>query len=141
MKEMSYQKIIDTYGECIFSPVGSSMLPLIREGLDTVKLIKPVAPIKKYDVILYLRKDGHYVLHRVVDIRDNGLSLLGDNQWNIETDIQPNQVIAILAGVYRREKYMSVQSFRYRLYVCRRSATKPIRKLIYICKKVLKKFF
>ena len=44
-----------------FSPRGTSMLPLLKEGRDSVTLSKPVGRLKKYDIPLYRRKNGQYV--------------------------------------------------------------------------------
>ena len=58
---------------------GTSMLPLLVEGRDTVALQKA---LQKYDLPLYLRKDGAIVLHRVVGVNDDGTyTMCGDNQW------------------------------------------------------------
>lgn len=141
MKEMTYQEIIDAYGHCIFSPVGKSMLPLIKEGIDTVKLVKMSHPLKKYDVILYQRADGHYILHRIVSVHDQGLDLMGDNQWTIEKNVQLSQVIAILEGVYHKEKYIPVSSLSYRLYVKRHMWFSWLRRILYFIKRVFSKIF
>ena len=139
MKEMTYQEIIDLYGECIFAPVGKSMLPLIREGLDTVRLIKVNRPFKKYDVILYQRANGQFVLHRIVRVHQQGLDLMGDNQWSIERDVDPKQVIALMSGIYRQEKYIPCTSLPYRLYARRRVCFRWGRKFIYVIKRFGKK--
>ena len=49
-----------------FAPKGRSMLPMIREGRDTVTLCAVDRPLKKYDIGFYRRRDGQYVLHRIV---------------------------------------------------------------------------
>lgn len=137
--KMTYQEIIDTYGECIFSPVGTSMLPLIKEGTDTVKLVKIYRPLKKYDVILYKRIDGHYVLHRIVKVHRNTFDMIGDNQWSIEKDIQPQQIVALLEGIYHNEKYISVEALSYKFYVRRRILFRWIHRILYRLKVMLKK--
>ena len=50
-----------------FSPKGVSMLPFIREGKDSVVISPVTEGLKKYDVVLYKRDSGQYVLHRIVD--------------------------------------------------------------------------
>ena len=47
------------------------MLPLLREGVDSV-MLSLAEEIKKYDMVLYQRDDGQFVLHRVVGIEDSG---------------------------------------------------------------------
>ena len=50
-----------------FSPRGISMLPMLRQGVDSVVLSPLPSRLKKYDLPLYRRKSGQYVLHRVVE--------------------------------------------------------------------------
>ena len=51
-----------------FMPQGTSMLPMIRQGVDSV-VVSPVSgPLKRYDLPLYQRDNGQYVLHRVVGV-------------------------------------------------------------------------
>jgi len=117
MKEMTYQEIIDKMGGFIYYPVGTSMLPLIRESLDSVKLIAIHRPIKKYDVVLYKRDNDKYILHRVVKTHHNCFDMIGDNQLAIEKNITREQIIAILDGIYQQDKFVSIHSFHYKLYV------------------------
>ena len=49
-----------------FSPRGVSMLPMLRQGRDSVVLSPAPKQLRKYDLPLYRRDDGSYVLHRVV---------------------------------------------------------------------------
>ena len=41
------------------SPRGVSMLPIIKEGRDSVILAPVDRPIERYDVILYRRENGN----------------------------------------------------------------------------------
>ena len=64
--------------EVIFSPHGTSMLPFLKEGRDSITLKAPPARLKKYDIPLYQRKNGQYILHRVVDVMEkDGLAHAG----------------------------------------------------------------
>ncbi|HNZ50643.1 MAG TPA: S24/S26 family peptidase, partial [Bacilli bacterium] len=94
MNGMTYQEIIDKYGGFVYYPVGTSMLPLIREGLDSVKLVAINDNIKKYDVLLYKRNNHQFVLHRVVKVHHDSYDFMGDNQWVIEKNIKRSQIIA-----------------------------------------------
>ena len=67
----SYEDILETKPFFVITPKGTSMLPLLRQGIDTIKVIKPTSPFKKYDVILFKRKDGSYVLHRIIKVKKN----------------------------------------------------------------------
>lgn len=98
-------------------PKGTSMLPLIRQGKDFVELSPLPATLKKYDVPLYQRPDGQYVLHRIVRVGDT-YTCMGDNQFQTETGVTRDQLIAIATAFYRGEKRIPVTAFSYRLY-CR----------------------
>ena len=56
---------------------GSSMLPFIRGGMDSVEL----EAREKYetgDIVLALTSPGHYVLHRLVVVEGDSVTLHGD---------------------------------------------------------------
>lgn len=115
-------------GKYRFYPKGVSMLPLIREGIDSVEL-SSVDSISKYDMILYLRDDGNYVLHRVVGYENGMYNLCGDNQCYIEKGIRKDQVKASVTAFYHGEKYISIDNKKYRKYAKKRVATIPLRRL------------
>ena len=75
---------------------GTSMNPLLYQNRDYVKIEKPVLPLKKGDIPLYRRRDGAFVLHRVVDIKENGEYVMcGDNQFILEYGITDANIIGI----------------------------------------------
>lgn len=59
-----------------FTPLGSSMLPFIRGGKDTVVLQKKDS-VEVGDIVL-ARLKGRYVLHRVIARDGEALTLMGD---------------------------------------------------------------
>lgn len=105
--------------EVCFAPKGTSMLPMLRQGVDSVVLKSPPEFLEKYDLPLYRRADGAFVLHRVVGKDRGGYITCGDNQILREHGVQHSQVIGVVTGYYRGEEYISCRSPRYRLY-CRR---------------------
>lgn len=100
-----------------FSPRGSSMLPMLRQGIDSVVLSPVPDRLKKYDLPLYRRADGQFVLHRIVKTGDS-YTCLGDNQFQLEHGVQPQQMIAMVTAFYRGKKRYSVKHPLYWLY-CR----------------------
>ena len=66
-----------------FSPRGVSMLPMLRQGIDSVELSPVPEKLKKYDLPLYQRRNGQYVLHRIVKVSE-GYTCIGDNQFEPE---------------------------------------------------------
>lgn len=100
-----------------FSPRGVSMLPMLRQGLDSVVLSPLPDKLEKYDLPLYQRESGQYVLHRIVAVGET-YTCLGDNQFALEYGLTHSQMIAVVTAFYRGEKYHSVKEPGYRLY-CR----------------------
>ena len=95
---------------------GTSMLPLLKEGRDSVVLRSPEKPLKKYDVILYKRDTGSYVLHRIVKIKDGLYTCLGDAQNVFERGVREDQIIAVMSGYKREGKFVGVDSFGSKFY-------------------------
>lgn len=101
----------------IATPVGRSMLPILREGKDTVLLERISGKPQKYDMILYKRRSGQYVLHRLLEVRQNDYVMCGDNQTVKEYGITDKNIIGICTGFYRREKFIDCKGKLYLLYV------------------------
>ena len=100
-----------------FSPRGISMLPMLRQGIDDVVLSPLPEKLKKYDLPLYQRDDGHFVLHRIVRVGET-YTCIGDNQFELEHGLRHDQMIALVTAFYRNGKYHSVNELTYRIY-CR----------------------
>ena len=65
-------------GVCVTLPVdGRSMLPFIIGGQESVILQKPSAP-KIGDVVVALVDDGRYVVHRIIRMEGDTVTLMGD---------------------------------------------------------------
>ena len=114
----SFEEAIEKHGQLMYTNVGDSMLPLLRQGKDVfVVSRKPEGRLKKYDVPLYKRDNGAYVLHRILKVRKDDYVLCGDNRWERETGITDRHVIGVLTAVIRDGKTISVSDRKYRLYV------------------------
>ena len=132
---ISYREIFKTNDFFIATPVGTSMLPLIRERIDTVKLVKVTRNLKKYDVILYERPNNVYVLHRIIKVLTrNGVKkyvLCGDNQVFLEKYVEENQIIAVMEGYFKGESYIDITNKDYIRYSKWRVRSRIIRKIRY----------
>ena len=100
-----------------FGPKGVSMLPMIRQGIDSVELGPLPEKLKKFDLPLYQRRDGNYVLHRIVGVGDT-YTCIGDNQFRLEKGLTHDQMIGLVVAFYRGEKRWDVEQWQYKLY-CR----------------------
>ena len=102
------------------------MLPMLRQGIDSVVFSPLPEVLCKYDLPLYQRDDGKYVLHRIVAEGDT-YTCMGDNQFVEETGVRRDQMIALVTGFYRGEKYHSVTEPGYRIYCRFWHYSRPIR--------------
>ena len=68
--------LLDEGREVSFTPLGSSMLPFIRGGRDSVRLQKKES-LEGGDIVL-VRLQGRYVLHRIIALEGEKVTLMGD---------------------------------------------------------------
>lgn len=100
------------------SPRGISMLPMLREGIDSVVLSPVAGKLKKYDIPLYRRPNGQYVLHRIVRVDGERYTCVGDNQYRRERGVEHGSVLAVVTAFQRGEKECRIDALSYRVY-CR----------------------
>lgn len=120
-------------GRVNFNPRGTSMLPMLHNDGDRVEIIKATAPLKKYDLPLYRRPDGSFVLHRVVrkPLSDGSYVMCGDNQWHLEYGITHNDIIGVVTAFERKGKHISAKNPLYRLYCVVWVGIMPLRHLVF----------
>lgn len=124
-KEITISAVIDIIKEKVesggtvtYTPNGTSMLPMLRDGEDVVVLSKPKGRLHLFDIPLYKRRDGTYALHRIVNFdADGSYVLCGDNQFALEHGVKDSDVVAVVTAFYRGGKSYRVSSFSYRVYV------------------------
>ncbi|MDO5544502.1 MAG: S24/S26 family peptidase [Eubacteriales bacterium] len=110
------REVLASGGEFRLYPHGISMLPLLRQGRDSVSLRQVDSPIRKGDILFYQRPDGSFVLHRVRAVTPNGLTMIGDNQNLPERGVSPDWVIGRVTRIFRDDKEVICDGFGYRLY-------------------------
>ena len=62
--------------EAVITPTGNSMLPFIRDGRDRV-VLRRKEELAVGDIVL-MHTGGRYVLHRVIEIDGEQVTLMGD---------------------------------------------------------------
>lgn len=105
---------------------GKSMLPMLREGKDSIELSPLPDRLKKYDLPVYQYPSGKYVMHRVVAVKDDYYICNGDNLVQMEK-IYPDQLVAIVSAFTRNGKRVEVSDPGYRLYCRFWCAVRPFR--------------
>lgn len=112
-----FRSELEKHGKLIYTNVGDSMMPLIKQGRDVLIIQKTDGRLKKYDVPLYQRDSGQYVLHRILKVRKNDYVICGDNRYHKETGITDRHIIGVLTGIIRNDREISVRDLRYRIYL------------------------
>ena len=120
------REFLDVGKNVKISPQGISMLPMIRQGIDKVVLSPISGELRKYDLPLYQRDDGHFVLHRIVTTAET-YTCIGDNQFELEHGLRHDQMIAVVTAFYRGDKLHSVNELGYQIYCRFWHYSRPIR--------------
>ncbi len=128
---------LDIGGSASFTIHGTSMLPLLTDGKDSVRLIKPLSKLQKYDIVFYRRPDGHFVLHRIVGIKKQGYVCRGDNQITDEYPVCRDWIIGVVSHYTRKGKMVSVKSFGHFIYSRFRVNTAFLRKAKHRLKEII----
>jgi hypothetical protein len=111
-----------------FGPRGVSMLPMLRQGIDNVILSPVPAKLKKYDLPLYRRSSGQFVLHRIVEVGEC-YTCVGDNQFDLERGLRHEQMIALVTAFTRGDRVIPVTDPCYRFYCRFWHYSRPLRRL------------
>ena len=86
---------------------GGSMTPFLIHRRDRVILSPITAPLRRGDVVMYQRRNGQYVLHRIVGCRKDGTFVLcGDAQTVREYGIRAEQIFARVTAAERKGKWI-----------------------------------
>ncbi len=112
-----FEDVIERDGRLVYTNVGDSMRPLIRQGKDLIIIEKPKDRLKKYDVPLYKRDSGQYVLHRILKVRPDDYVICGDNRYSKEYGITDRHIIGVLTAVVRDGKEIPITDWKYKAYV------------------------
>lgn len=116
-KVSTFEEEINRTGHLVYTNCGDSIMPLLRENRDLLHIRKQEGRCRKYDVPLYKRDSGQYVLHRILKVTEHGYVICGDNRYRREYDITDRHIIGVLEGVTRDGKYIPVTDKGYLLYV------------------------
>ncbi len=118
MSNSTIEQELEQHGRCLFQTVGDSMEPLLHNRKSTVVIEKSRGTLRKYDVALYRRPTGEYVLHRVVQVKKDGYLICGDNRIYKEP-VPGEWILGVMTGFYPDEssRFIACIASEYRIYL------------------------
>ena len=114
---MTIEEQLQQEGYVLTLSVGISMRPMLTQRTEQLLIEKLTSEPKTNDVVLFRRRSGQYVLHRVIRKTDMHYLIRGDNCYGTEK-VQAERIIGILKGFYRGDKYIDCDTNKgYKAYV------------------------
>ncbi len=139
MNNSTFEDEIKRTGRIIYTNVGDSMMPLIKQGRDVLVISVVNGRLKRYDIPLYKRDSGQYVLHRILKVRKNDYVICGDNRCNKEYGITDRHIIGVLSGIIRDGREIPVTDIKCRIYAHLWCDLFPVRVLIIRIRQIFKR--
>ena len=96
-----------------FVPGGKSMWPMLKNRGQSVVVQPKTEKLKKFDVALYQRDNGAFVLHRVITPTEYGYVMCGDSQFTLEK-VKEDMVFGVMTGFYKGKEYIETDNLQYR---------------------------
>ncbi len=125
------QEVFANGGKLPLVVTGNSMRPFLRHGKDQVRLDSAVERKPRIgDIVLYQRENGGLILHRVVNIHEDRLQVLGDAQAVTET-VWMQQVLAVVTDIVRGERVVACDGWKYRMCVRLWGMTRLVRPTLF----------
>lgn len=120
---------------------GNSMSPFLIGGRDTVYLSRVTRPLRRGDAVLYQRRNGSYIFHRIYQVTGERFTMVGDAQTELEEGIEPDQIIAIMTRAERKGKPQAPGSFWWEFFEKVWIRVVPVRGLLRRCYGGVRKIF
>ena len=137
-EKASFEDIIERDGSLVYTNRGFSMYPMLRQNRDLLIISKITGELKKYDVVLF-KRNGKYILHRIIVVKENTYDTAGDHNWWKEKDIRRDEIIGILTAFVRDGREISVTDPAYQRYVYLWCDLYPLRCGILFAKNAIRK--
>lgn len=117
VKVYSFEELLEEKGYIVYTNVGCSMMPLLRQRRDIIEIRPLMRKPQKYDVLLY-KRGNTYILHRVLKVLDGGGYLIaGDNNIFVERDVTDQMILGRMTRIIRDRKEILVdENWKYKVY-------------------------
>lgn len=122
---LTIKEALEVIGQYVGPTVGVSMLPMLKQGRDTIVVRPKTGKLKSLDVALYMRGDD-YVLHRVLYPTNDGYVIRGDNCYRDEI-VPEEAVIGVLTEFFQGDKHVYCTDTKYLKYARKRIKNYRIR--------------
>ena len=74
--------------------------------------LQAIEDLKKYDIVLYRRRTGKVVLHRIIGFSKGKCVMCGDNQNSLER-IEKGDIIAKASGIFKGNDFVPSDDKKY----------------------------
>lgn len=101
--------VIKTGATAVIRPKGISMHPFIRDERDCIALARPY-DLRKYDIVLVHLENGSYVLHRIIEVDGENLTLMGDGNLCGRERCRKEDVVAKAIKIIKKDSEIDCRS-------------------------------
>lgn len=111
----TFDSLLAEDGRIVYTNVGCSMLPLLRQRRDVIEICSVKSRPKKYDAVLY-KRNGRYILHRILKVLPGGYIIAGDHNTFKEYDVTDDMILGVMTRVIRNGKTITPDNLWYKCY-------------------------
>lgn len=130
--EPVFRAIIEGGGVFTLHPRGASMRPTIVPGRDSVSVVRLEGEPRRYDILLYRRPNGQFVLHRVARVKKGSYTMCGDNQVVFERGICHSDVVGVVSVIHRPGGDLVRGTRPFVRVAAKRAWNRPLRRVRYL---------
>lgn len=130
-KVYTFDEMLQEKGYLIYTNVGVSMMPFLRERRDIIEIRQKdrATRCRRYDVVMY-KMGNKYILHRILKVRQNDYVICGDHNFRREFGVTDDRILGVMTRVIRNGKSIATDNIWYKLYVHLWCDLYPIRAFI-----------
>lgn len=110
------RELVEEGREVSMTISGNSMSPFLVHERDMIYFCSPERELRKGDMVFYLRDNGQYVMHRIVQVTPQGYDITGDAQYVIERNVRRDQIFARITKVKRKGKWIGPGNFWWEFF-------------------------
>lgn len=129
VRPLTLEETLAAEGAVVHRIKGDSMMPLLDERSDLVRLVPLRGKPQVGDTVLFRSAAGKLTLHRVVKCRETYCMTRGDNRRSCET-VPYERAVGLMDGYFKDGKFTPVTDAEYQKYVRRVLRPNPFRRRV-----------